>query len=152
MCVCIFSFLCLVIVIQLSPAPAPSQRAGIIQSIALSATAPNPQAPVSTFTSHPLLLIISVFLICFFLFIPPFNLSEKNTDSYLRSQELISSVLLQPVDLNRPSILLLYLLQLLTFVFLNILCMFFSIQCNLEFIKRQIVLKRYNIHITSDKV
>lgn len=37
--VCIFSFLCLVIVIQLSPAPAPSQRAGIIQSIALSATA-----------------------------------------------------------------------------------------------------------------
>lgn len=38
--VCVFSFLCLVIVIQLSPAPAPSQRAGIIQSIALSATAP----------------------------------------------------------------------------------------------------------------
>lgn len=37
--VCIFSFLCLVIVIQLSPAPAPSQRAGIIQSITLSATA-----------------------------------------------------------------------------------------------------------------
>lgn len=40
-CVCVyFSFLCLVIVIQLSPAPAPSQRAGIIQSIALSPTAP----------------------------------------------------------------------------------------------------------------
>lgn len=38
--VCVFSFFRLVIVIQLSPAPAPSQRAGIIQSIAPSATAP----------------------------------------------------------------------------------------------------------------
>lgn len=82
-CVCIFSFLRLVIVIQLSPAPAPSQRAGIIQSIALSATAPlflslpTPPTPVSPISPLILSSLISVSIFV--------NLSEKNTGSSLHS-------------------------------------------------------------------
>uniref|UniRef100_A0A3B5LWD6 Dual specificity mitogen-activated protein kinase kinase 7 n=1 Tax=Xiphophorus couchianus TaxID=32473 RepID=A0A3B5LWD6_9TELE len=80
-----------IIVIQLSPAPAPSQRAGIIQSIAPSATAPR-HICAPRFCSHPLFPHRSIYSISSFIEIKPFIIDERL--GYLLIQHVLVKMIL----------------------------------------------------------